>query len=375
MRKNNKKIISFFIYSLIIILFVCVLSCSSDNPDGYITVIEPIISTDDEDKVEISNNNPDDPTESDRNFSTSADLYDLHFPTQELGFIAGSNLVIRTTDKGESWKVLSHANLEFTSIYFENNSYGILGGNDNYYSYIFKTSNGGSTWEQVARVWYQNELTTVKGVYSANSGNKLVVLLNQRPNATQNYGHIYVSNNQGQDFERIGTSGSQGVSATNESDGVIHFVSAPYWKGGKYESSHSVTTYLKNGDESLNQSVIDGSNTRSEVLSPVSITLGDELGIILGENGKFAVSSDSGNNWTIRTIPQALSRDLTSAIINDTKIIVSSEDGAIYRSDDLGISWEEIASIGNKRISDIYRLSESKVLVIGEGGLIRLVAF
>lgn len=356
----------------LIVLLGCLFSCSTENPDGFITVKEPIISTDDGDKVDISNN-PDNPNEPNQNFSTSSDLNDLYFTDSNTGYIVGSNLVIRTTDKGESWKTLSQANLEFTTIYFENDSHGILGGNDEFYSYVFTTSNGGSTWEQVARFWYQNELTTVEGVFSEGNGNNLVILLNQRPNATQNYGHVYISDNKGQDFERIGTNGRQGISTAAEYSGFIYSISTPYWTGSKYNLVQNTISFLNNGNRDLIPINIDSSGNLSEVLNPISIILGENLNIIVGDNGRFAISSDSGNNWTIRTIPQALSKDLTSAIINGTEIIVSSEDGAIYRSDDSGVSWEETTSVGNKRISEIHRLSESEVLVIGEDGLIRIM--
>lgn len=355
-----------------IVLLGCLFSCSTENPDGFITVKEPIISTDDGDKVDISNN-PDNPNEPNQNFSTSSNLNDLYFTNPDTGYIVGSNLVIRTTDKGESWKTLSQANLEFTTIYFENDSHGILGGNDEFYSYVFTTSNGGSTWAQVARFWYQNELTTVEGVFSESNGNNLVILLNQRPNATQNYGHVYISDNKGQDFERIGTNGRQGISTAAEYSGLIYSISTPYWTGLKYNLVQNTIPFLNNGNRDLVPINIDSSGNLSEVLNPISIILGENLNIIVGDNGRFAISSDSGNNWTIRTIPQALSKDLTSAIINGTEIIVSSEDGAIYRSDDSGVSWEETTSVGNKRISEIYRLNESEVLVIGEDGLIRIM--
>lgn len=355
-----------------IVLLGCLFSCSTENPDGFITVKEPIISTDDGDKVDISNN-PDNPNEPNQNFSTSSNLNDLYFTNPDTGYIVGSNLVIRTTDKGESWKTLSQANLEFTTIYFENDSHGILGGNDEFYSYVFTTSNGGSTWAQVARFWYQNELTTVEGVFSKSNGNNLVILLNQRPNATQNYGHVYISDNKGQDFERIGTNGRQGISTAAEYSGLIYSISTPYWTGSKYNLVQNTIPFLNNGNRDLVPINIDSSGNLSEVLNPISIILGENLNIIVGDNGRFAISSDSGNNWTIRTIPQALSKDLTSAIINGTEIIVSSEDGAIYRSDDSGVSWEETTSVGNKRISEIYRLNESEVLVIGEDGLIRIM--
>lgn len=168
-----------------------------------------------------------------------------------------------------------------------------------------------------------------------------MILLNQRPNATQNYGHVYVSDNKGQDFERIGTNGRQGISTAAEYSGLIYSISTPYWTGSKYNLVQNTIPFLNNGNRDLIPINIDSSGNSSEVLNPISINLSEKLNIIVGKNGRFSLSSDSGSNWTTRTITQAVSSDLTSATISDSEILVASSDGKVYRTLDTAINWEK----------------------------------
>src|SRR5688572_11378529 len=78
----------------------------------------------------------------------------VHFVNAQLGFVAGDHnfntVVLRTTDGGVSWetKMLTNNPPQFQDIYFINEEVGFLvGGNG--IDLIYKTKNGGDTWENI----------------------------------------------------------------------------------------------------------------------------------------------------------------------------------------------------------------------------------
>lgn len=367
------NIYCFFLYGIIFIFF----GCSADNPDKYVTVKEPIVSNNEEEQVDINegssgNSQTGEPSS---NFTTNKDLNDIYFVDNETGFIAGEGIVIKTTNGGESWQTVSEANLRFTSIFFEDKNIGILGGNDNFYSYAFITVNGGNTWEQVVRFWYQNDPLSVKGVHYDNNSGRMMILLNQRPNSSQNYGHIYVSNNNGLDFRRIGTDGIQGISSSVQFNNIIYTISKPFWSGSSYRIVQNELSFLKNSSENIISQKIDDNNNYLEILNPNSIFVNNSLSFITGDSGKFAISSDKGVNWTIRTIPNESNTALTSVSILNSDPIISTSNGKIYKSSDEGISWTEFMDFGNNSINKIFSLNNDILFVVGENGLLRQIQF
>lgn len=73
---------------------------------------------------------------------------DVHFPTAAIGYIVGYNgVIIKTTDKGESWvKLNSGTSIDLMATYFVNPQMGYAAGVET----VFRTDDGGQSWEAVA---------------------------------------------------------------------------------------------------------------------------------------------------------------------------------------------------------------------------------
>jgi hypothetical protein len=76
--------------------------------------------------------------------SRFSDFKASYFCSPETGFFAGVNGVIKTTDRGESWKVVN-TETSVTGIYFESPKLGVVVGGRGYFA---TTSDGGDTWQE-----------------------------------------------------------------------------------------------------------------------------------------------------------------------------------------------------------------------------------
>lgn len=81
------------------------------------------------------------------------------------------------------------------------------------------------------------------------------------------------------------------------------------------------------------------------------------LGLLVGEDGKYMVSNNGGY-WFKPGTPNIGSADLTAChIINDTSMLVGDFGGSLYRSTNGGVSW---VSAGGSANNTIYRIKSNQ---------------
>jgi photosystem II stability/assembly factor-like uncharacterized protein len=293
------------------------------------------------------------------------DLNQIQFIDNNLAFIAGNRIVLKSTDAGGTWiKVKESVNVNFTALYFVNSSLGYLGGNDQYYSYVYKTTDGGLTWQEIADFWFQNEGTAVTGLFASGSGGSVVALINQYPNATQVYGHLYYSNDGGVNWGATAANRDPGFNAADMISGRILIGGNSDWTGSAYKTGVFETSYLLNGSAALSEYTVD---------NPIDFNDLDMVsgyGFGVADNGQLAISSDAGQNWTVRSVPGFSSVNFNAVVFaSDATGYIGTNTGEILKTEDYGASWSSIYQLSDF-ISDMVILPNGTLFVVGKNGLL-----
>ncbi len=95
--------------------------------------------------------------------------HDLQFPTQSVGYAAGTNgRIMKTTDAGSNWTLLPASTAAtIRSVHFSSMDVGVIAGDD----ILMRTTNGGSTWSSVLTVTGEHRMSgSGNAVVAAGSG-------------------------------------------------------------------------------------------------------------------------------------------------------------------------------------------------------------
>jgi hypothetical protein len=301
------------------------------------------------------------------------DLNQIQFVDNNIGYAVGTGVVIKSVDGGIKWVKINTSNsLEFTAIYFVNESIGYLGGNDQYYSYLFKTVDGGLTWQQLNRYWFQNERNEVMSIFASPTGDRAVAMINKYPNATQVFGHMVYSSNGGSTWNTLQASRQAGFNTADLLNGSLFIGGNAYWTGTAYRTSVYTSTFLANGSLDLLE------NTATQVNNnPISIyelDMVSNVGFATTSDGQFAISSDSGRNWTLKPLSGSNSGlDLTAILFtSNTAGYIGTSSGLVLMTQDAGLSWSTVFQ-GAIEITDLALRPDGKIAAAGKRGFIRII--
>lgn len=115
-------------------------------------------------------------------------------------------------------------------------------------------------------------------------------------------------------------------------------------------------------------------DTKDVTLNFNSITFKDTIGIITANKGRMLYSTDSGENWTLRTIAESKRKnklvDINSAFfIDKTNVWIAGNDGVILHSTDGGITWVP-GKFKEYNYYTILFLNNNEGFIAGENGII-----
>ncbi len=81
--------------------------------------------------------------------TTSGDINSFHFISKEYGVLVGENgITLKTSDGGITWKELETEYIDYKAVRFLNKNVGYITGESNYQVHIFKTIDGGISWQE-----------------------------------------------------------------------------------------------------------------------------------------------------------------------------------------------------------------------------------
>lgn len=288
---------------------------------------------------------------------TSNDLNKIHFITDNIGFIAGDKVVLKTTNGGFSWSIIKESSgMTFTAIRFANNLTGYLGGNDQYYAYIYKTIDGGITWSEVSKTWYGNDRPIVNDILCINDDYSFIV--NAYSGGKYN-GVLYLKNANKLSADR----GGQGFNCMDYSNGKLLIGGTVYWNFASYYG----------GTQLINNFV-------TPELIPASIGLVEDIygismfsnkALAVGTNSSISLSSDNGLNWTSRTISGYNSANFNSAVLQDAnKGFIIGDGGLVLTTIDGGLNWKKIDNTNNEKLVSMSKKPNNGIYIVGKKGII-----
>jgi hypothetical protein len=300
--------------------------------------------------------------------SINNDLNKIQFIDNSIGYACGNGIIVKTTNGGTSWTSIRESNaINFTSINFTTELNGYAGGNDQYYSYVFRTTNGGLTWQEIGKFWFSNERSKVTSIFASVDGSRIVALVNQYPNASQVYGHMYYSSNSGATWLSTGVDRAAGFNAGDYYNNRIFIGGHQYWTGTTYRTNVYENTFIGNGATVFTTNLVDNSINFND------IDIVSSYGFGVSDNGQLAITTDNAKNWSVRTIPGYATINFTSVkFIDNNTGYISTEDGKVLKTDNSGLAWNLIYT-ATKNIYNLALRPDGKVYAVGQTGLLTAI--
>lgn len=343
-----------------------------------------------------------------------------------LNALSGFNVLLRSVDGGQTWtspSAIDPANYGVSISSMGGNAFAAFG-----YSGVFVSLDGGLTWPKLALPAnvYSYTLTSAP-LHVIDAQTFLLTDNNGNTYLTKNGGGAWTLVSAGQSYSQSLTAAfrdakngfmvdGKGQSFATQDGGVnwqlkrsdfgqiqsVQFVSKQVgWLVGSdgrlYKSTDGGETWLtgpvaqgvyymnarfdsetlgwvrRNGTvASTFAATQDGGQTWADLTLPygvVSLRLGTEAWIAVGDQGTILVSKDHGATW--KSVFTGTSATLYTAAFSDAKTAwVVGSDGVLLKSADSGLTWTSVKPAGADGLRDIRFVTAQVGWIVGDNGVI-----
>ncbi len=321
---------------------------------------------------------------------TSEVIYSVHFTDTLNGWAAGEDVILNTTDGGNTWNITdtiieNGISMTLNNIKFSDTQTGFFVGD---YGIIYKTTNAGAEWISLIsspvvhnNYFYDIEFTDdTTGYVVGTSGSLLKTTDGGETWSAKNTGisDVYTSLNKIQMINSntgyaVGNMGAiikttdAGETWTPQVSGLTSSLYSLHFPENDLTGwvSGSLAKLLKTTDGGQNWTAQNVGVSGSYVLH----FFNNLEGYIMSGN-KFYKTTDGGNTWTYTTIdPNVVTIISTTFYCQDElTFFVLTTNGKIYKTIDAGNTWTELIHIG-LGLYGIETTPES-IIAVGNGGVI-----
>ncbi|WP_373520041.1 YCF48-related protein [Aquiflexum sp.] len=269
-------------------------------------------------------------------------LTGITWVSDETGFIAGDQVILKTIDGGLSWvEQEAPSKNRMWGVGFFNETLGLMVGEG---GDVYRTTNGGQTW-QLSNAGTQRTLKSVK-------------FLNEtRAYAVGENGEVFRSTNGGQSWAR------QSVGTTSNLNS-LYFVNQDT---GYIATSQGQVIRTFNGGNNWN--VQNTGQTKS--LADIHFTSG-MVGYAVGQQGTLIKTTNAGLNWTL--LNSGTERDLNTVSFNRSNPnfgVFLGENATILRTANAGTTIDGININNTQNYNSVsFRRSSNVVFAVGENGFV-----
>lgn len=276
---------------------------------------------------------------------------------QNYAWICGfDGIVLRSTDRGQTWSGVQIPNAgQLESIIFVNEKVGytVSASNPSSSSYIFKTTDGGRTWENVspkfdASYWGCYFLDEYTGVLLGGTCNSRYFFKTKDGGRTWTYQTSY-------DNYVVSDSKLSDVMLYNDGRGYA-LSSGFLWITTDYGDNWKVAKGIKSHNWHEELSILNNS-----ILIPWDYSCAGSQ-----KTGGAVFSKNKGNSWVQTDLGNAC---YGSFLLNDSTGWVCGLDRSIYRTDDYGATWTKKycgIPVGTD-LDDLYFIDDTTGWVVGKG--------
>ncbi len=267
-------------------------------------------------------------------------ILDIDVLSTDIAVICGSGGIARTEDGGETWTELGDFSQVFNSMYWTDLQTGYAVSTEE----VFKTTDGGNNWESIFS--------------QSGSFFSTITFLDNNTGYLQGSTHIYKTTNAGLDWTAINNE------AFTFSPNDFHLVNE-----NEMWMSHNNGAFpgSKSTDGGLTWTNIPNDDLPGRSYG----VFGNDQGVwITGELSRIGFTSDGGASF-IDQIPGNKNILLKASFHDEQFGLVAGNEGALLRTQNGGMIWEDLSLDDNSTIFDVFVLDNNYCWAASFDGILR----